>query len=990
MHPNRAKAQMAIVIGIAVTVVAGAGVMYLRRSSDVPSAGSLDGGGSEAASASQRGAAPSQPGRSLPQPSQHGPADQPSPPSGVAAGTENWAVGVYRDVQARGLQIVGGGWVRTHRASQEVIALNLSLTTDGSQLLFVVDDAGAFIGVPAADRTNWLSVSELRAGLPLRDSVGISLGVGPHGAPQRSVVSGNQRFDVFESEGDVGVSGEASVTSIDETWVDASGKVARRVRFVDITSGGTPVESLIIVTDRMDAAWVPSWGVRRGWTMPSAAVLRRLNRMTAPRNAVHSPAPAIRPVSFAQEIRPAKPLPKPKPPVSPPKDCKRTLSDGRVMTFPCSRIQPPLPPARRRPAGFPEVGDIPPTPPSPPDPRSRAQRFEEVVNCAEDSASGPVGLGVGLLTKSPALIVLGAVITVHGLKRFRDCVNGALGGGHGDPHLYTFDGFRYDLQAIGEFVHLESREFEVQMRFQGTKGSATRILATAVRTPRHVVESYHRNRPRPDDPAIVIIDGASRAVDVGGVTLSDGTYVQQERTGGNGLDAILIVAPDGSYAWIENLAISQNVMTDLAPGGRHQGGLAGTANGIAADDFSLRDGTRLSVADVSTIEGLYGRFAQSWRVQPGRRLFTQGSASEFLTEAYTSVPSAITSLANLDTARVRQARLECEKRGITGERLLEDCTYDVAVMRDERWADQAANSIFANLIARPTAARRRIELAARPAAPAAPVSGVRLQPPSYVTAGSPVEIVWASNDAPRGLIFIASPAMPANQYPLQNAHASANGSPARLVAPASPGRYEIRYFDLAGGTVVSRAELVVADATVVIDAPRTVSAGAVFGFAWRGLGAASDLIFVASVDSPANQYPLENRHATARGPAGRLIAPARPGTYEIRYFSAANGRPLARAPLVVSVPEVRLTAPAEVAAGARLDFSWEGPNAPNDLVFIARPTDPQNEYPLEGRHATSRGASGVLTAPDTPGEYELRYFSYQNGAVLHRQPLRVR
>ena len=57
-----------------------------------------------------------------------------------------------------------------------------------------------------------------------------------------------------------------------------------------------------------------------------------------------------------------------------------------------------------------------------------------------------------------------------------------------------------------------------------------------------------------------------------------------------------------------------------------------------------------------------------------------------------------------------------------------------------------------------------------------------------------------------------------NRYNISNAHRVKNGSPARLVAPAKPGDYEIRYFSHGNGTVLTRAPLKVLPAEVGIGA----------------------------------------------------------------------------------------------------------------------------------------------------------------------------
>jgi Ca-activated chloride channel homolog len=84
--------------------------------------------------------------------------------------------------------------------------------------------------------------------------------------------------------------------------------------------------------------------------------------------------------------------------------------------------------------------------------------------------------------------------------------------------------------------------------------------------------------------------------------------------------------------------------------------------------------------------------------------------------------------------------------------------------------------------------------------------------------------------------------------------------------------------------------------------------------------------------------------------------------------------------------EVSLTAPAEVAAGAEFEVSWTGPDAPNDYLTIVPVGAGDGEY--GDYRYTREGATLRLTAPDAPGDYEVRYQNAQG--VFARRPITVR
>jgi Ca-activated chloride channel family protein len=68
--------------------------------------------------------------------------------------------------------------------------------------------------------------------------------------------------------------------------------------------------------------------------------------------------------------------------------------------------------------------------------------------------------------------------------------------------------------------------------------------------------------------------------------------------------------------------------------------------------------------------------------------------------------------------------------------------------------------------------------------------------------------------------------------------------------------------------------------------------------------------------------------------------------------------------------------------------SWEGPDNEGDYITVVSVGAPDDDY---GDYSyTSRGNPAELTAPETPGSYELRYITGQSGLVLARRSLSVR
>jgi Ca-activated chloride channel family protein len=218
--------------------------------------------------------------------------------------------------------------------------------------------------------------------------------------------------------------------------------------------------------------------------------------------------------------------------------------------------------------------------------------------------------------------------------------------------------------------------------------------------------------------------------------------------------------------------------------------------------------------------------------------------------------------------------------------------------------------------------------------------------------------------------------------------------PAILTAPAKPGDYEIRYFSDGNGTVLNRAPLKVSQAEVNIERPKEIPAGKKFEISWSGPDSQGDLIFVTEKDLDDNKYyTTDSKYIrTQDGASGQLIAPAKPGDYEIRYYSKNNGDVLARFPLKVGEPGVTLKAPRVASVGTKINVEWTGPNEEGDLIFICEPDIDESMYYYGSERSfnTSDKSPAILTVPAKPGTYEIRYYSKDNGDVLARRALIVR
>jgi Ca-activated chloride channel homolog len=113
-----------------------------------------------------------------------------------------------------------------------------------------------------------------------------------------------------------------------------------------------------------------------------------------------------------------------------------------------------------------------------------------------------------------------------------------------------------------------------------------------------------------------------------------------------------------------------------------------------------------------------------------------------------------------------------------------------------------------------------------------------------------------------------------------------------------------------------------------------------------------------------------------------------PGDYELRYVLNEIESVAARQSIKIVAAEVTIDAPAEVKAGAMLQFKATGPVAQGNWIGFAPVGSSIGTYVgYDDIHADN--SSYELQAPEAPGDYELRFMAYSNDTVLASRPIKV-
>lgn len=259
------------------------------------------------------------------------------------------------------------------------------------------------------------------------------------------------------------------------------------------------------------------------------------------------------------------------------------------------------------------------------------------------------------------------------------CTGEHCGDTNGDPHLRTFDGLRYDFQAVGEFVLARntSGSYEIQVRQEPWETSRIVSLNTSV------VFKVGKDRLeiRAGTPMELLVNGKQQALEA--KDLPDGGTVSIER------GVIILTWLDSSKAYVRSVG-SYGLALSVQPSAELAGdleGLLGDANDNSNNDLHARGSTKIIKP---THNELYPAFADSWRITDKTSLFKYSRGQTTKTFTDRSFPDALPDPKTLPGYKAAESF--CKSMGITDPTVLANCALDVAITGRPEFARAAKHS----------------------------------------------------------------------------------------------------------------------------------------------------------------------------------------------------------------------------------------------------------------------------------------------------------
>lgn len=251
---------------------------------------------------------------------------------------------------------------------------------------------------------------------------------------------------------------------------------------------------------------------------------------------------------------------------------------------------------------------------------------------------------------------------------------------HGDVHIRSTDGLRYDFQAAGDYLLLQSTDAEVivqsrqEMWDKNPNVSVNR--AGAMRVMSDTVELYLL-------PEVSLyINGKPTPIPASRLDLPAGGNIQSSGTASK--KTLMIYWPNesmtGRFVYYANSTMDVEVRR-VVSSARTFEGLIGNMDGKRDNEMQIRGGANLGAA---LTNDAIARVGESWRVRADESLFTRPHPAP-----KGGVVQQQPGIADLDPSARRDASQTCKDAGVKDALALRNCVYDVAATGDKTFVESA-------------------------------------------------------------------------------------------------------------------------------------------------------------------------------------------------------------------------------------------------------------------------------------------------------------
>lgn len=260
-----------------------------------------------------------------------------------------------------------------------------------------------------------------------------------------------------------------------------------------------------------------------------------------------------------------------------------------------------------------------------------------------------------------------------------------------------------------------------------------------------------------------------------------------------------------------------------------------------------------------------------------------------------------------------------------------------------------------------------------------------LDAPASGVPGAEISVTWSGAAERYDRITVVAASAADDAKALTSATVNPARADVRLKLPDAEGEFELRYVRRTGGVSEARHRIRLEDLPTSLSAVTEAVIGNTIDVTFTGSGNRYDRIELWMAKGTKAEAALGISGSRTTLP---FKLPERAGEFELRYVTRDNKRILATQPLTIREVETRIEAPRNADLGAKLSIGWVGPGNNYDRIELW-PSDAGTNKPAAVAAILSARNPLVMTLPEQPGAYELRYVTARENHVLARSLLSV-
>ncbi|WP_305989233.1 VWA domain-containing protein [Roseibium sp. MMSF_3544] len=272
-----------------------------------------------------------------------------------------------------------------------------------------------------------------------------------------------------------------------------------------------------------------------------------------------------------------------------------------------------------------------------------------------------------------------------------------------------------------------------------------------------------------------------------------------------------------------------------------------------------------------------------------------------------------------------------------------------------------------------------------------------LDAPDTAAIGARIDVAWQGPAGRYDQIQFFDPAARNGEGKALRSKAIRNGdfdnNKVNMTVVTEPGTYELRYWDGTGRQILATRQIEVTPADVALFAPDQIAMARPVTVEWVGPGGRYDAVelFDASARNGEGKvlHSKRLRNDDFDNNKATMPTPAKPGTYQLRYYAGEDKMVLATRALEVIEAPVTLETEEAAEAGKPIVVDWVGPGARYDSVLLVDPASGKKIHDKRLRNDDFENQRVTLPGPVKAGPYELQYYNGDNKTVLASVPLEV-